>query len=173
MIVETDAGKALPLILALHRQWRMSRRGSARLSGSLWYMAGRPTPRERRTILAHLRRVPGLVVVKERRSLAARYDLVKGPLWDNPPPDPALHEGFGELDWNMEIEVRPFPTQSVPEFAELARRALNELFEGERPNRGSLYSRPRLVWPPHAVLKRYPAEEGLRALIRRYGWDIL
>jgi hypothetical protein len=98
MIVEADAGKALPLILALHRQWRMSRKGSVRLSGSLWYTAGRPTPRERRTILAHLRRVPGLVVVKERRSLSARYDLVKGPLWDNPPPDPALYEGFGELD---------------------------------------------------------------------------
>jgi hypothetical protein len=72
----------------------------------------------------------------------------------------------------MEIEVRPFPTQSVPEFAELAQRALNELFEAERPNRGSLYSQPRLVWPPLAVVKRYPEEEGLRALIRRYGWDI-
>jgi hypothetical protein len=89
-LVGVGATLALPLVQAMHRRLTMSRAKQTlvRLDASLWGAAGNPTQRGRRTILAHLRKLPGLVLIKQKRTPFNHYMLAKGPLWDNPPPEP-------------------------------------------------------------------------------------
>jgi hypothetical protein len=74
----------------MHRRLTMSRAkpGFIRLDARLWAAAGNPTQRGRRTILTHLRKMPGLVLIKQKRTPFNRYLLAKGPLWGNPPSEP-------------------------------------------------------------------------------------
>jgi hypothetical protein len=80
-VVERRAVSALPLLQAIHRRLLMSGKEDQALTLALWKEAGDPPQRARTTILAHLRRMPDLIAIREAKSFAYRYHVAKGPLW--------------------------------------------------------------------------------------------
>jgi hypothetical protein len=81
-VVQARATAALPLILVIHRQLKMTRRASTPLNPTLWKRVGSPSQRRRETILSRLRSVPDVVRLEERRTYDARYRVSRGSLWD-------------------------------------------------------------------------------------------
>jgi hypothetical protein len=98
LLVAGGASQALPLVQAMHRRLTMSRGTLIRLDASLWAAAGSPTRRGRRTIVAQLRKLPDLVLIKQKRTPFNHYMLAKGPLWDNPPSEPRRDDDPAEQD---------------------------------------------------------------------------
>ena len=83
-VVHANATLALPLVLATHRQLKMTKRESTPLNATLWERAGSPSPRKREAILRRLRLIPVVVGLEERRTANSRYRVSKGSLWDAP-----------------------------------------------------------------------------------------
>lgn len=81
VIVAAGAEKALPLVLAVHRQLLMTRREWTPLNSAIWIAAGSPTDKERATILRKLKHLPDLIRIEERRTTMSRYRVARGPLW--------------------------------------------------------------------------------------------
>jgi hypothetical protein len=85
-LLERQATIAYPLLLALHRHLDMAeKRGETEvaLTSAVWEDAGVPpkSKRTRETMLAHLRRMPDLVLFHDNRTLFFRYYIGKGPAW--------------------------------------------------------------------------------------------
>ena len=80
-LVKRRAEITLPLLLAIQRRLDMSRKTHTPLSSKVWRDAGFPPKNRRVAILAQLRRMPDLVVLREDRHFAFRYRVVKGPTW--------------------------------------------------------------------------------------------
>jgi hypothetical protein len=85
-LFEHEAVIAYPLLLAIHRHLRMAEKREemeVALTAAVWKDAGVPPEarRTRNTILAHLRRMPDLVVFREDWTPYFRYRVRKGPAW--------------------------------------------------------------------------------------------
>lgn len=83
-LVRRRAEIVLPLLLAIQRRLDMSRRTHKThtpLSSKVWEDAGSPPKNRRVAILAQLRRMPDLVVIREDRHFTFRYRVEKGPTW--------------------------------------------------------------------------------------------
>ena len=80
-VVSADAVKALPVVLAIHRQLTMTRREWTPLNSAVWTAAGSPSSKKREAILRDLKRLPEVVRIEPRRTTAAHYRVAKGTLW--------------------------------------------------------------------------------------------
>lgn len=81
VVVKTHAEKALPLILAIHRQLQMTKREWTPISGAVWEAAGAPTGKTRAAVLRKLRALPDIIRIEPRRTAVSHYRAAKGPLW--------------------------------------------------------------------------------------------
>jgi hypothetical protein len=73
--------KALPLLIAIHLRQGVLSKTRVPLASWVWKMAGDPSKNTRVTMLAHLRRLPDLVMLREDRHPMFRYRVEKGPAW--------------------------------------------------------------------------------------------
>eukprot|EP01037_Dinobryon_pediforme_P013287 gene13287-13397_t len=80
-IVEAKAEKALPLVLAIHRQLHMAKRETTPLNAAIWKAAGSPSTRERESIIRKLKALPGLVYVEKDRTTTSHYRVGRGSDW--------------------------------------------------------------------------------------------
>jgi hypothetical protein len=81
-IVAAKAEKALPLILAIHRQLYMTKRESTPLNGSIWSAIGSPPKEQRKAILRNLKALPGVIHLSAKQTPTSYYQVAKGPAWD-------------------------------------------------------------------------------------------
>ena len=51
------------------------------LTSAIWAEIGPPSERERRTILKHLRLIPRVLKLEQRRQGYTRYQATKGDMW--------------------------------------------------------------------------------------------
>jgi hypothetical protein len=85
IVCERQAEIALPLILSLARRFAIANReAEVPLSAVVWERAGDPSERKRRTILTHLRQMPEIFGLIDRRTSRTRYRVVRGPIWETP-----------------------------------------------------------------------------------------
>ena len=80
-IVEAKAEKALPLVLAIHRQLHMAKRDSTPLNAAVWKAAGSPSPREKERILAKLKGLPNVIILERERTTTSHYRVSRGLDW--------------------------------------------------------------------------------------------
>jgi len=85
-VVDAGLEKALPLILAIHRQLTMTKREWTPLNSAVWRAAGDPTAKEKETILAKLKAAPGIIQFRINRTPVSHYSVSKGNLWQVPEP---------------------------------------------------------------------------------------
>lgn len=83
-IVEAKAEKALPLVLAIHRQLHMTKRETTPLNAAIWKAAGSPSPREREGMIRKLKALPGLVNFEKDRTTTSHYRVGRGSDWGSP-----------------------------------------------------------------------------------------
>ena len=81
-VVQAKAEKALPLILAIHRQLYMAKRESTPLNAAIWNAAGNPTTREREGIIRKLKSLHDIIIMEEKRTVTSRYRVGRGQIWD-------------------------------------------------------------------------------------------
>jgi len=85
-VVDGGLEKALPLILAIHRQLTMTKREWTPLNSAVWRAAGDPTTKEKEAILAKLKAAPGIIQFRVNRTRVSYYSVSKGTLWQVPEP---------------------------------------------------------------------------------------
>jgi hypothetical protein len=79
--VSVGCEAALPLILAIHRQLKMTGREWTPLNKAVWVSAGDPSEKKREKILRALKRHPELVQICPRKTATSHYDVAYGSLW--------------------------------------------------------------------------------------------
>jgi len=88
LVCEADAYPALPLLLAIRRQFAMKEKGRQRkrkvitLSAEIWEAAGYPSGCARKRALRHLRKLSSIVVMETAQTFTARYCARKGQKWN-------------------------------------------------------------------------------------------
>ena len=82
-MVTAGAEKALPTVLAIHRQLHMTSRESTPLNSAIWKAAGSPGAKARAAILRKLRGLPGVIRFERHRTVASHYRVARGDLWQN------------------------------------------------------------------------------------------
>lgn len=80
-VVDARVEKALPLILAIHRQLAMTGRESTPLNSAVWKASGDPTAKQKEAILAKLKTVPSIIKISDNRTRVSHYSVSKGDLW--------------------------------------------------------------------------------------------
>ena len=80
-IVEAKAEKALPLILAIHRQLHMTKRETTPLNAAVWRAAGSPSARNRESIIRRLKALPGIIGLDKARTTTSHYRVSRGSDW--------------------------------------------------------------------------------------------
>jgi hypothetical protein len=80
-IVAAKAEKALPLVLAIHRQLHMTKRETTPLNAAIWKAAGSPSAREREIIIRKLKTLSGLVHIEKARTTSSYYRVGRGSEW--------------------------------------------------------------------------------------------
>ncbi len=80
-IVEAKAEKALPLVLAIHRQLHMTKRETTPLNAAVWKAAGSPSSRERESIMRKLKDLPGIIRLEKDRTTTSHYRVGRGSEW--------------------------------------------------------------------------------------------
>jgi len=80
-LAKRKARAALPLLLAIQRRIDVLKKRRVPLSSKVWKDVGNPSKNERVTMLAHLHRMPDLVMLHEDRHPMFRYRVEKGPAW--------------------------------------------------------------------------------------------
>ena len=70
------------LVNVILQRMRVRREVTVALTSAIWAELGSPSERERRTILKHLRRIPGVVRLEERRQGYTRYRATEGDMWE-------------------------------------------------------------------------------------------
>ena len=81
IIVEAKAEKALPLVLAIHRQLHMTRRETTPLNAAIWKAAGSPSSRERENIIRRLKALPNIIYLEKARTPTSHYRVGRGSSW--------------------------------------------------------------------------------------------
>ena len=61
---------------------RVRRTTTVLITSAIWAELGSPPEYERRTILKHLRRVPGVLKLGKRHKGYTRYQVVLGDMWE-------------------------------------------------------------------------------------------
>jgi hypothetical protein len=84
-VVSAGAEKALPVVLAIHRQLRMTGREWTPLNSAVWKAAGSPSDKERASILRKLKGLPDLIRVTPHRTATTHYWVARGSLWQRGP----------------------------------------------------------------------------------------
>jgi hypothetical protein len=99
-LINEDALHAWPLVMAAHRVMCMRHRGTIRLSKQIWEGAGYPEhgDQRRRIVLDHLRKIPGVMTLIDKRAKSGRYLLRRGPLWGKAPKLRIFNETYPEED---------------------------------------------------------------------------
>jgi hypothetical protein len=99
-LVDKDALHAFPLVLAAHRVMCMRRRGTIRLTRRIWEGAGYPSAKDqrRRVVLEHLRKIPNVMALIDKRAKSGRYLLRRGLLWNKAPKLRIFNETYTEED---------------------------------------------------------------------------
>ena len=82
-VTDKDATITLPLILAIHRQLTMTKKGETPLNDAIWRCAGSPPHKRRTTILRKLKSLPDLIRVTSARTASSHYRVSRGDLWLN------------------------------------------------------------------------------------------
>ena len=80
-IVAAKAEKALPLVLAIHRQLHMTKRETTPLNAAVWKAAGSPSSRERENIIRKLKDLPGIIRLETDRTTTSHYRVGRGSEW--------------------------------------------------------------------------------------------
>ena len=80
-VVAAGAEKALPVVLAIHRQLHMTRREWIPLNSAIWKAAGAPSPKARAAILRKLRCLPGVIRLDPHQTVTSHYRVARGDLW--------------------------------------------------------------------------------------------
>lgn len=80
-VVEAGSEKALPVILAIHRQLKMTRREWTPINAAVWKAAGDPSAKKRAAIMRKLKRLPAFLRVELHRTPSSHYRAGKGPQW--------------------------------------------------------------------------------------------
>jgi hypothetical protein len=80
-VVEAGAEKALPVILAIHRQLKMTRREWTPINAAVWKAAGNPSDKRRSAIIRMLKRLPAFLRIELHRTPSSHYRAAKGPQW--------------------------------------------------------------------------------------------
>jgi hypothetical protein len=80
-MVRTRAYHAIALAIVLFQHMRMRKTKTVPITGAVWAKIGSPSEYERKTILKHLRRVPGVLRLEERHKGYTRYQVTLGNLW--------------------------------------------------------------------------------------------
>jgi hypothetical protein len=80
-VVTAGAEKALPLILAIHRQLHMTYRQSTPLNSAIWRAAGSPNTKKQAAVLKKLEELPEIIRVDRRRTSLAHYRVGQGSQW--------------------------------------------------------------------------------------------
>ena len=80
-MVAAGAEKALPVVLAIHRQLRMTRREWTPLNSAIWKAAGAPSPKARAAILRKLHGLSGVIRLDAHRTVTSHYRVARGDLW--------------------------------------------------------------------------------------------
>jgi hypothetical protein len=76
------AHHATALTIILLQRMRVRKTNTIPITAAIWTEIGSPGKRERQTILQHLRRVPGVVKLEERRQGYTRYQATLGDMWN-------------------------------------------------------------------------------------------
>ena len=71
----------LPLVLAIHRQLKMTGRDWTPLNKAVWVSAGDPPERKRERILRLLKAQPELIQMRPRKTATSHYDVAYGAAW--------------------------------------------------------------------------------------------
>jgi hypothetical protein len=71
----------LPLVLAIHRQLKMTGRDWTPLNRAVWVSAGDPPEKKRERILRLLKAQPELVQIRSRKTATSHYDVAYGAAW--------------------------------------------------------------------------------------------
>jgi hypothetical protein len=82
-VVAARAEKALPIILAIHRQLHMTRREWTPLNAAIWKAAGSPGEKSRAAILCKLRGLPAVIRLELHRTVTTHFKVARGELWRN------------------------------------------------------------------------------------------
>ena len=87
-VVEAKALKALPLILAIHRQLHMAKRESVPLAGAIWDASGYVTRKDKTAALRKLKKLPEVIrLIPKHQTMFSFYDVAYGPLWKQKGPE--------------------------------------------------------------------------------------
>jgi hypothetical protein len=73
----------IPLVLAILRHARLRRTKTVPITSTIWAEAGSPGERERKTILRHLRDIPGVLRLENRHQGYTRYQATLGDMWES------------------------------------------------------------------------------------------
>jgi hypothetical protein len=71
----------LPLVLAIHRQLKMTGREWTPLNKTVWASAGDPSERKREKILRLVKARPELIQIRQRKTATSYYDVAYGAAW--------------------------------------------------------------------------------------------
>ena len=71
----------LPLVLAIHRQLKMTGRDWTPLNKAVWVSAGDPPERKRERILRILKAQTELIQMHPRKTTTSHYDVAYGAAW--------------------------------------------------------------------------------------------
>jgi hypothetical protein len=80
-IAKARAYHAAPLVLVILQRMRMRRMTVVPITSAIWERVASPREYERRTILDHLRLIPGVLKLEERRRGYTRYQALLGDKW--------------------------------------------------------------------------------------------
>ncbi len=76
-----DCEVVLPLVLATHRQLKMTGREWTPLNRAVWVSAGDPPERKREKILRVLKARPELILIRQRKTATSHYEVAYGAAW--------------------------------------------------------------------------------------------
>jgi hypothetical protein len=82
VVVEAKAVRALPLVLAIHRQMVMTKETTIPLTGAVWDAAGSPDKQERVAVMRNLRKLRKIFRLSAKQTPFSYYRVTRGPLWD-------------------------------------------------------------------------------------------
>ena len=81
-VVEAKALKALPLVLAIHRQLHMTKQKSVPLTGAIWDAAGYVSRKDKTAALQKLRMLSKVIrLISKHQTMHSYYVVAYGPLW--------------------------------------------------------------------------------------------
>jgi hypothetical protein len=76
-----DCEVVLPLVLATHRQLKMTGREWTPRNRAVWVSAGDPPERKREKILRVLKARPELILIRRRKTATSHYEVAYGAAW--------------------------------------------------------------------------------------------